>query len=631
MLLSRIELRNFRCFKELDLELEPTTVLVGANDTGKSTVLEAIAWLLWDASTIDWSSSEFEPEPDGIEDDGTFVRRSWHGRQATSVVGSITDLGTQLEEDLGPTAPNGTLRLGISSDVGSGLWVVLEQDALPMLLERIDTRSMRERLGIRSKDSLPEALEDEGILADIDGRAWVDMSGVAGHADPPLATFEFLKWSTLSVIPIGGPLDTAWDPQTVIEPIVRDVVRRSVAGAFESRMGEASDGGRVAFSAIGEAISQLEGAIDDLMRVIGDAHTRALDADAPFSEIEWDASLDPVDVADLIAERLWAGVKRKERSTPGSLDIANLGPGSRRQLALQALRLYRDPVLWPSFDEDLATPSLAIVLLEEPENGLHPAAQRRLAESLRDWATFGLQLVVVTHSPAFVNAAEPAGIRLAHRSPSVPGELPSNDVTRPADLDEVRHELGVRPSDILLARRFVIVEGQTERAVFDIWARRLGVDLQSEGVQLVPLGGFGAAERVAQFVTLAYQGADFLVVMDAGPDTTRMKRDLDSVYSGRVETIVLSERDIEGFYHPDAVAAWLVANGADTGSLRADVRDTFERQPKRPRALGTLTQRYLGRRYKKVDDCAAIAHLTLEGQIHGEVKALLTRVVTRAR
>ena len=42
MRLSRLELRHFRCFESLDVDLEPVTVLVGANDTGKSTVLEAI-------------------------------------------------------------------------------------------------------------------------------------------------------------------------------------------------------------------------------------------------------------------------------------------------------------------------------------------------------------------------------------------------------------------------------------------------------------------------------------------------------------------------------------------------------------------------------------------------------------
>jgi predicted ATP-binding protein involved in virulence len=38
--MTRLSLRDFRCFEALDLDLDPTTVLVGANDTGKSAILD---------------------------------------------------------------------------------------------------------------------------------------------------------------------------------------------------------------------------------------------------------------------------------------------------------------------------------------------------------------------------------------------------------------------------------------------------------------------------------------------------------------------------------------------------------------------------------------------------------------
>lgn len=52
MRIRRLQLRNFRCFEALDLELEPrVTLLVGANGSGKTSVLDALAvaaggWLL---------------------------------------------------------------------------------------------------------------------------------------------------------------------------------------------------------------------------------------------------------------------------------------------------------------------------------------------------------------------------------------------------------------------------------------------------------------------------------------------------------------------------------------------------------------------------------------------------------
>ena len=39
---SRIQIENYRCFKQVDVPLRPLTVLVGGNNTGKSSFLEAI-------------------------------------------------------------------------------------------------------------------------------------------------------------------------------------------------------------------------------------------------------------------------------------------------------------------------------------------------------------------------------------------------------------------------------------------------------------------------------------------------------------------------------------------------------------------------------------------------------------
>lgn len=41
-MLKRVAIENFRCLRKLDVSLRPLTVLVGANDTGKSTFLKAI-------------------------------------------------------------------------------------------------------------------------------------------------------------------------------------------------------------------------------------------------------------------------------------------------------------------------------------------------------------------------------------------------------------------------------------------------------------------------------------------------------------------------------------------------------------------------------------------------------------
>src|SRR5690349_687559 len=44
-MISRIEAYNYRCFEKLDVELENFRVLVGANGSGKSTILDVVPLL----------------------------------------------------------------------------------------------------------------------------------------------------------------------------------------------------------------------------------------------------------------------------------------------------------------------------------------------------------------------------------------------------------------------------------------------------------------------------------------------------------------------------------------------------------------------------------------------------------
>ena len=52
-MLRRIGLRNFKCWKELDIELAPITLLFGANSSGKSAILQSLLMLKQTARGID--------------------------------------------------------------------------------------------------------------------------------------------------------------------------------------------------------------------------------------------------------------------------------------------------------------------------------------------------------------------------------------------------------------------------------------------------------------------------------------------------------------------------------------------------------------------------------------------------
>ncbi|MFP4435406.1 MAG: AAA family ATPase [Phycisphaerae bacterium] len=62
------------------------------------------------------------------------------------------------------------------------------------------------------------------------------------------------------------------------------------------------------------------------------------------------------------------------------------------------------------------TPDLDILLLEEPENGVHPQGLRETIEMLRPLASdLDVQLILTTHSPYLLDLVEPEEVKVFHK------------------------------------------------------------------------------------------------------------------------------------------------------------------------------------------------------------------------
>ena len=55
-MLRRIGLSNFKCWKELDIELAPITLIFGANSSGKSAILQSLLMLKQTVGALDPAS-----------------------------------------------------------------------------------------------------------------------------------------------------------------------------------------------------------------------------------------------------------------------------------------------------------------------------------------------------------------------------------------------------------------------------------------------------------------------------------------------------------------------------------------------------------------------------------------------
>lgn len=110
------------------------------------------------------------------------------------------------------------------------------------------------------------------------------------------------------------------------------------------------------------------------------------------------------------------------------------------------------------------TQTATTVILEEPETGLHPGAQRALLDLIQEWSKDRL-FIASTHSATMLDWHSPTTSILAVTRTGPESSVELVTTNRMA----VFHELDVRLSDLLSAERILILEGPTDKAIFEAW------------------------------------------------------------------------------------------------------------------------------------------------------------------
>lgn len=137
-----------------------------------------------------------------------------------------------------------------------------------------------------------------------------------------------------------------------------------------------------------------------------------------------------------------------------------------------------------------------VLLLEEPETFLHPAAQRELAQALLD--SPDLRFVASTHSAAMLDEASAREVVL----------IREHRVFEPTALDPARSEIDSefmsgQGAEALFARSVLLVEGPGDLAVFEQIRRRIArlprMSRMASRLAVVQVGG---CERFAPWVRL---------------------------------------------------------------------------------------------------------------------------------
>ncbi|MEK6608604.1 MAG: AAA family ATPase [Myxococcota bacterium] len=328
---AALRVRNFRVLRSLDLELAPLTVLVGPNSVGKSTVLDAVAFI---ATAAELSLR------DAITSEGGFGRLRTRG----------SDGALELGCDFNASYPNQRSLSGrYEMRVGPlGTDFVVDREALTVGEAAQEQTLVETRRGLASLSGADGAIERRYLSADTlaipMARRNPDQFPLAADLGAALSRVVLLDRDSI----VLGRDDSAFYLRRARSQRTRRALR--IDQVFEPI---ANDPQRI--KTMGEVLAELVPNVSEIVRVVVTGGT-------PEIEI-------------------------RERGVAEPLRVDEISAGTRQMLLLAALYVHETPP--------------AVLLLEEPDGGVHPGALSALVDLLRSLSA-KMTVIVTTHSPALV-------------------------------------------------------------------------------------------------------------------------------------------------------------------------------------------------------------------------------------
>jgi ABC-type branched-subunit amino acid transport system ATPase component len=363
-MITRFSVRNFKALRDVSLELTPVHVLIGPNDSGKTSILEAIAALCRSVDTPVLSQA-FEGR--------------WEGSEL--VWGHDPHLEVSFEAEISPQARKPCLRYRVTCQFNS---------------QGRESRVIEEQI-----KRLPDGPD---VNQGPDSATWIRrvMAGAPSPSDNYKLASEI--HDALSGVQIYG-----WDP---------DQLRLPVGLKSQSRFRMTRSGfglPRVLDEILGddrERFSRLEGRFKKLFPEVESIKLRTEPAYQDHGGVGDPAILQRVEGKGI------AFVLSRSRVT---IPASQASDGTILALAyLAVLHVPRPP---------------RVLLIEEPENGVHPKRLETVVEILREIVgeQDHSQVVLATHSPYILDFFEPREVTICRKNRNGEGtvhRLSESDVVR---------------------------------------------------------------------------------------------------------------------------------------------------------------------------------------------------------
>ncbi|HIJ56414.1 MAG TPA: DUF2813 domain-containing protein [Deltaproteobacteria bacterium] len=489
MKLVCLDIENFRGIKKISITFGPTTVLVGENNTGKSSILDALQICL----------------------SRSMIRRG----------GQFNEYDYHLDSEEGHPGTAGPISITLHfSEISEDEWpdpVLQSLDPAP----QVDAVTGFNTVTFRVTSSYNK---DSGDYI----TTWAFLDGAGNElvkAKNPRTLLALQQFSPLFYLAALRDAGQEFRPKSQFwGPFVKSL-----------KLEDATK-------------TELEKALCDLNQKVLDSHTAFEDVRARLKETTKLIPLgcdDPVHIQALpgkVFDMLSKTQVMLNCRSGAKLPLSRHGEGMQ---SLAVLFLF-DAFLKSRLAEDYDSDAEPILALEEPEAHLHPSAIRSLGELIQE---IDGQKIITTHSGDILASVPLSSIRrLARHDGEIKVFQIQPDTLSPEDMEKVTYQIRSQRGHLLFARCWLLVEGQTEYRLLPELARQLNIPLDIHGICCMEFSQFGKLDMIIQMADDL--GITWHVMTDNDDAGATYAAKVRGKLKGRNEAqhlSVLPEKDIEHF------------------------------------------------------------------------------------
>lgn len=278
--------------------------------------------------------------------------------------------------------------------------------------------------------------------------------------------------------------------------------------------------------------------IEEFESVLNELNERIVDKSSVLKHLATDLNAIQSVISDQGGHIEIAPVSRKMRDLSRGIDISITGadsasfPLSKHGMgtrSLASLLVFRAFSTWKTQQAQSEGDKVHVLLgLEEPEAHLHPQSQRALFSQIK---SIRGQRIVSTHSPYFAGQVQLEDIRLLTKNSGITriSKLPMEQLDK-SEKDQLQYKVIDSKGDLLFSKGLLLFEGETEEKSLPIWAEKYwGANIHELGFNFVSVNGSGG---YYPYIWLAQSlNIPWFILSDAELDTVnKLKRQIKKVF-----------------------------------------------------------------------------------------------------